>query len=44
MALHAAPHLLKSTFSAVLAVERSYCETTLFQLYVLIILVVFKLT
>lgn len=44
MALHVAPHLLKSAFSAILAVEQSYCETTLFQLYVLIILVVLKLT
>lgn len=44
MALHAAPHLLKSAFSAIPVVEQPYCETPRFQLYVLIILVVFKLT
>lgn len=42
VALHAAPYLLKSAFSTIL--EQSHCETTLFQLYVLIILVVLKLT
>lgn len=44
MTLHTAPHLLKPAFSAILTVEQSYCATTPFQLYVLIILVVLKLT
>jgi len=44
VALHAAPHSLKSACSPILAVEQSYCETRLFQLYVLIVLVVLKLT
>lgn len=42
--LHAALHLFKPHSSAIPTVEESYCETTAFQLYVLIILVVLKLT